>query len=411
MHYLPYLNIMAKIPYLSQGFNLRESIVCRCIAWKTAGVFVALIFVTLTYTVTESGISAVLTGLAYDNNRSIIVTIEVPRTTTLPGRGSETPKTSSPKIGNQMEGNVATTTKKPVAVATIDYQVPSWIATCTDVFIDLGANIGVQVKKLFEPEMYMKVQDSLLKKTLNIYDQEFGEPSVRKRPNSGLCAFGFEPNPKHHARLRDLEQYYFELGWKVHFFPFAVSNSDKNVTLYSDGEPEKNEWGATLYRDTDNFKGSTQVRQVRLSDFIKQYLNHIQIKVVKVDIEGAEYEVLVNLLSAGMLCQDRIKFVAIEWHTPRFQDGDMNNVYRDKTKLMKWINSQECQPSKVEEINDESYLNDVYVIRNVAPPPAAQAITPHRTQDGRILSALTTRNPALIMVWTLGRVQHPKETF
>ena len=299
-----------------------------------------------------------------------------------------------------MEGNVATTTKKPVAVATIDYQVPSWIATCTDVFIDLGANIGVQVKKLFEPEMYMKAQDTLLMKTLNLYNQEFGEPSVRKRPNSGLCAFGFEPNPKHHARLRDLEQYYFELGWKVHFFPFAVSNSDKNVTLYSDGEPEKNEWGATLYRDTDNFKGSTQVRQVRLSDFIKQYLNHIQIKVIKVDIEGAEYEVLVNLLSAGMLCQDRIKFVAIEWHTPRFQDGDLNNVYRDKTKLMKWINSQECQPSKVEEINDESYLNDVYVIRNVAPTPAAQAITPHRTQDvtrspGQILSALTTRNPAL----------------
>ena len=185
----------------------------------------ALIFVTLTYTVTESGISAVLKDLAYDNNRSIIVTIEVPRTTILPGRSSETPTASSAKIGNQMEVYVATTTKKPATVGTIDYQVPSWIATCTDVFIDLGANIGVQVKKLFEPEMYMKTQDSLLMKTLNLYNQEFGEPSVRKRPNSGLCAFGFEPNPKHHSRLRDLEQYYFELGWKVHFFPFAVSNS------------------------------------------------------------------------------------------------------------------------------------------------------------------------------------------
>ena len=393
-----YLNIMAKISYLSQGFNLRESTVCRCIAWKAAGVYVALIFVTLTYSVTESGISAVLTGLAYDNNRSIIVTIEVPRTTTVPGRGSETPTTSSPKIGNQMEGNVITTTKKPAVVGTIDYQVPSWISTCTDVFIDLEANIGVQVKKLFEPEMYMKTQDSLLMKTLNLYNQEFGKPSERKRPNSGLCAFGFEPNPKHHSRLRDLEQYYFELGWKVHFFPFAVSNSDKNVTLYSDGEPEKNEWGATLYRDDDEFKGSTQVRQVRLSDFIKQYLNHVQIKVVKVDIEGAEYEVLVNLLSAGFLCQEHIKFVAIEWHTPRFQDGDLNNVYRNKTKLLKWINSQKCQPSNIEEINDESYLNDVYVMRNVVPPPIAQGI-PHRTRDvtrspGPILSALTTRNPA-----------------
>ena len=43
---------------------------------------------------------------------------------------------------------------------------------------------------------------------------------------------GFEPNPKHQKRLKELEKRYSQKNWNVHFFPLAVSNGNGNVTFY-----------------------------------------------------------------------------------------------------------------------------------------------------------------------------------
>ena len=108
--------------------------------------------------------------------------------------------------------------------------LPKWLPDCEKIFLDLGANIGVTIKKLFEPEKYPKSP------TLSIFNKTFGyhwlQESMKRFPRR-LCALGFEPNPKHQKRLTELETNYSRKNWNVHFLPFAVSNGNGNVTFYT----------------------------------------------------------------------------------------------------------------------------------------------------------------------------------
>ena len=112
--------------------------------------------------------------------------------------------------------------------STVD--LPKWLPGCEKIFLDLGANIGVTVKKLFEPEKYPKSP------TLSFFNETFGHEwlheSIKKFPRR-LCALGFEPNPKHQKRLKELERMYSDRNWNVHFFPMAISNGSGNITFYT----------------------------------------------------------------------------------------------------------------------------------------------------------------------------------
>ena len=100
--------------------------------------------------------------------------------------------------------------------------LPKWLPGCKKNFLDLGANIEVTVRKLFEPEKYPKSP------TLFFFNKTYGNEwlheSINKFPRR-LCALGFEPNPKHQERLKELEVKYSTRNWNVHFFPSAISNA------------------------------------------------------------------------------------------------------------------------------------------------------------------------------------------
>ena len=116
------------------------------------------------------------------------------------------------------------------AEASVYEDLPKWLPGCEKIFLDLGANIGVTVKKLFEPENYPKSP------ALLFFDKSYGHQwlheSINRFPKR-LCALGFEPNPKHQKRLKELEARYSQKNWNVHFFPLAVSNGNGNVTFYT----------------------------------------------------------------------------------------------------------------------------------------------------------------------------------
>jgi hypothetical protein len=100
---------------------------------------------------------------------------------------------------------------------------------CRYIYFDVGSNIGVQVRKLFQPELYPGA------KILPHFEQYFGSPEFRRRNDSGVCAIGFEANPSHSKRLKRLEKCYQEMGWRVHFFApgvptkIATSNAIANI--------------------------------------------------------------------------------------------------------------------------------------------------------------------------------------
>src|SRR6185436_9263816 len=112
---------------------------------------------------------------------------------------------------------------------------------CYNVFLDIGANIGVHIRKLFEPHLYPDSQ-----RMLHLFNQAFGS-DIHVRRNT-TCAFGIELNPTHTEHLKALERCYNAQGWRTHIITgHAASNSDlERVELVSDNNFAYNEWGARM---------------------------------------------------------------------------------------------------------------------------------------------------------------------
>ena len=173
---------------------------------------------------------------------------------------------------------------------------------CNCVYIDMGTNVGHQIRKLFEPELYPS------NPTEALFNSSFGADRSR------CCAFGFEANPSHARRLHLLASAYRKAGRSVHIFaPTAVSTADGSVTFYSTpGEGKHNQWGASLIREqAEMFKGRSRVKAVQvnaldMSCWIRAHILSTSVRpiiVLKSDIEGSDEHVLSDLLTQGVLCQ------------------------------------------------------------------------------------------------------------
>ena len=143
-----------------------------------------------------------------------------------------------------------------------------WGDGCRHVFLDIGANRGVSVRKLFEPHAYpidnYDWDHAGLPRWLccrnhsapnghifyaPLFDELFGDKVQRSRDNfKGLCAFGFEMNPQHSRRLKEIENCYASRGWRVKFFTeTAASDVNGNTTMrLAQGQDSEHNWGASI---------------------------------------------------------------------------------------------------------------------------------------------------------------------
>ena len=86
-------------------------------------------------------------------------------------------------------------------------------------FLDLGSNRGLQIRKLYEPHLFP------LAPVLPLYERYFGHPDTRN--NQQICSVGFEPNPAHTAHLQAVAANYSTCGIRVIMFTeTGVSNKD-----------------------------------------------------------------------------------------------------------------------------------------------------------------------------------------
>lgn len=192
---------------------------------------------------------------------------------------------------------------------------------CEHVYLDLGGNIGVQTRKLFEPHLYHGAA------VIPFFDRLFGPIEERLKPGK-VCAFSFEANPIHEERLNSLQECYTRKGYQVKFFvPMAALNDDnKTLPFYLDDEAaaKYNHWGSTLFGNSNGTK--VDVQTVHIGRFIMdEIVNRLGLDgqpakgnvYVKLDIEGAEYQVMGGMLTTGALCH--ITEASIEFH-PTFLD-------------------------------------------------------------------------------------------
>jgi FkbM family methyltransferase len=254
-----------------------------------------------------------------------------------------------------------------------DYGHPAWLSECKRVFVDLGCNNGVNIRKLYEPKKFDSAS------ILSVFDEEMGSAGWRRAPGkqNGMCALGLEPNPDHFDRLKKLEDAYQKHGWNVHFYPMAAYNIEGkmsfNKTTQRPSEVDHTTAaGAHLSMKQEVGEGSLEVRTVNAAEFINS-LPEGSVKLVVMDIEGAEYETLAQMMQENVLCANVVNRLLVEthgwgdvthWGGPDSFAGDVHpRSFQAVVQRMEQLKGVDwCKPgelSKVEEFDDASYAEDV----------------------------------------------------
>jgi FkbM family methyltransferase len=152
---------------------------------------------------------------------------------------------------------------------------------------------------------------------LNVYNNDFisvneGDIVMDIGVNFGLFSLdalqynpkkiiGFEPNPR-------LIQYFSKLNLpNVELYQAAVSNKNGKITFYENSFPGRSSLHAE--KSPDTIKSSYEVEVYNINDVLK---SHNKINYLKVDCEGAEYEIF-EAMNMDILSKN-IDKIAIEFH-------------------------------------------------------------------------------------------------
>merc|ERR1719217_409746 len=106
-------------------------------------------------------------------------------------------------------------------------------------------------------------------------------------------------------------------------------------------------------------KQQVNVRTINLADFVKSLPPH-SVKLMKMDIEGAEYETVWRMLQKKVLCQGTVDSVFFEAHPW----GDVTNWKDNRTydALRNHIKSADCgvggAATIVSDLDDETFVLD-----------------------------------------------------
>jgi len=239
---------------------------------------------------------------------------------------------------------------------------PGLFDGCSKVFIDVGSNRGTHVRKLFEPAKYPTCP------YLAVFDQGFGTSRSEPFSETGICAFGFEPNPRWTSTLKRVQEAYTAKGWRTKFFaPAAVSNKSGSVTFWvHTDKDDHSDWGASMEKVTNEKENqrhpqkAIKVPAIDLAGFMQKLSAHSLpgYKLMKMDIEGAEFMVLPKLLETNLLCKSNLDTMTIEWHGRNLNADEVPGAERTRQRAMSPMKCGGQPATMVVEFDDESYLND-----------------------------------------------------
>jgi hypothetical protein len=224
---------------------------------------------------------------------------------------------------------------------------------CRLVYLDVGSNIGVQVRKLYEPTRYPNAE------VLPIFDQYFGR---HRHQEKHLCAIGFELNPAHTERLRALETHYRDrCNYSVHFFTeTAAATQNSAIPFWSDGDVANLEWGASANTPFWMRAQRTKsiVQSIDLAEFLLRNITPFASTIVmKIDIEGGEYQLLPRLVATGALCDVDLLF--LEQHSADWAASNaQRDLYHHASALAHSGMAGTGCKVKMSLLDDESYLHD-----------------------------------------------------
>lgn len=203
-----------------------------------------------------------------------------------------------------------------------EYKV--WFKKCSHLLLDLGANRGDTIVRWLTEENYSgRAKTSSIDK---VYDLE-----LRKK----FCVLSFELNGMFDSRLHTVEKRMRAKGFNVKVKTrTAISDNFSDSTIYID-DVSTHSYGTSLISEKKvNFGGQLHslgmeqpVRLVDLRSILSCVPTDTEL-VVKMDIEGGEYNVLRSIIPSGLACS--INLLIIEYHDHKLRKGTVptgiNNV-------------------------------------------------------------------------------------
>jgi len=122
--------------------------------------------------------------------------------------------------------------------------------------------------------------------------------------------YGFDPTPKSIKWIKNQS-----LPNNFNFYEFGLGNKSGIVDFFLPKNPNHVSGSIVIQNNVDIMERVT-VQMKSLQDIVSQ-LGHKQIDILKIDIEGAEYDVIEDILKTDVL----ITQILIEFHDRLFEDG------------------------------------------------------------------------------------------
>jgi FkbM family methyltransferase len=136
--------------------------------------------------------------------------------------------------------------------------------------------------------------------------------------SSGATVYAFEPNPHAFTVLQDT----FSDVQNVHCIPKGVSHRTGTMKLYLHEHSAEDEVHWSTGSSLLDFKGNVlidkhvTVQVIDLCEFVASL--HHRVRVLKMDVEGAECPILDKLINTGVI--DKIDYAFVETHDDKIPE-------------------------------------------------------------------------------------------
>ena len=196
------------------------------------------------------------------------------------------------------------------------------LAGCTHAFLDLGANAGVQTRKLHQPELYSRSHFVPLFNKSGFYE----DGAVR-------CAVGVEPAREYWPRLRELAARFNKRKMRTTFIlggigaangTYCFAGGNRTGQLHGAARFLRRHGVASCGRAGRRSRDGPDERPLMvatpiwdIADLLRRHFfqKSLRAVVAKVDVEGMEYKLFDRILEAGVDCA--VTQYAVEWHRPK----------------------------------------------------------------------------------------------
>ncbi|XAK01940.1 FkbM family methyltransferase [Campylobacter coli] len=144
--------------------------------------------------------------------------------------------------------------------------------------------------------------------------------------SGGIC-YAFEPNIYLYAFLKDL----YKDNEKLILSNKAVSNQNSTTIFYDDGEDVVGQ-GAGIIKTNWHKESGYEVELIDFCEFLHKILKkYKKITLIKIDIEGAEFDVLDALIEQKLY--EHIEYIMVETHE-RFFENPSQKINTLKEKII-----------------------------------------------------------------------------